>query len=105
MKAIIEGVRYDTKTARQVFVAEGGDIGVRDVGFWQEELWETAKGNFFLVGRGGLFTKYHRWPFQKLAQPYGERIIPLENDQAFEWLEKHAPEKIEELYPDSIKDA
>ena len=91
MKKIIDGAAYDTKTAR--FVArESGNLG--NFSQWDETLYCTKKGKYFLHGFGGPASRWSRQVGQN-EWSGGEGIEPLTPDEAAEWLEKN--ELTEEL--------
>ena len=89
MKAVINGLRYDTETAERIGHASGGGYNMRDWHYWSEELYQTPRSKrFFLAGEGGALTRYA----QHLSQNErcgGERIIPLSAEEAQEWAEQH----------------
>ena len=104
MKAIIEGKRYDTETAREIASYSNG-LGGGDFRNIEETLYRTKNGAFFLAGSGGAMTKY--------AEGNGNttwgssKIIPLSDADALSWLENKAndPEAIEREFSNRIKDA
>jgi len=103
MKAIIEGKRYDTETAREIAHYRNG-LGSGDFRHVSETLYRTNKGAFFLAGEGGPMTRY--------AEGNGNstwgssEIIPMEDDEALDWLEANGtPESVEKEFPDRITDA
>lgn len=74
MKKIICKVEYDTEASeliRKVTVGEFGD----ETGY-EEDLYKTAGGKFFLYGVGGKESKYAE-----------ETIKRVSADKANEWLE------------------
>lgn len=76
MKAIINGKRYNTETATEV--ASDGYGLPNDFRSWEEVLYLTPRGNWFLWGKGGPMTKYR----QDTGNGWtgGSRIIPLSPD-------------------------
>lgn len=107
MKAIIDGKRYDTETA--TCIADYTNVGstassMSDFRAFLEKLYRTKKGSWFLAGGGGAMSKY--------SQPVsggsggGSRIIPLTEDEAFEWLQDTGQtELLEEYFAERIEDA
>lgn len=103
MKKIIDGKRYDTKTAEEI-AEYSNAFGSRDFRYICESLYKTKNGNYFLAGEGGPMTKY--------AQAFGdstgggEAIIPLCREEAFAWCQEHnQQDAAEEHFGDMIADA
>ena len=106
MKVIIRGKRYDTEAPQTEMVAEAHSVGLSmsDFRWWEEELYRTARGNWFIHGRGGAMT---RW-----SQPVGdmtgggEGILPLDPEGAKAWLERHkCSDELEEYFGEELEDA
>lgn len=86
-KKVINGRMYNTETAKAIkFYANGG--GWRDFSHFEETLYRKKTGEFFLAGEGGPMTKYSRSCGQ-CSWSGGEDIIPLTEQQAREWAERH----------------
>lgn len=85
MKKIINGKLYDTSTAK-VIVTDCG-YNVRSFDYYEEELYRKRTGEFFLHGVGGPLTRYAE-PVGNFGSRSGERIIPLTDDEAREYLER-----------------
>lgn len=96
MKKIINGKKYDTKTAKCV-AWWGNGLSDRDFYHCNEGLFRKKTGEFFLYGEGGPMSKYsvavgcNEWHG-------GEEIIPLTEQEAREWTEKYASEEYEEIF-------
>ena len=87
MKKIINGKLYNTETANYVDWDWNG-VGRGDFKYWREELYLKKTGEFFLYGEGGAMSQYaERYP-DGLGS--GERIIPLSENEAKSWMEKHS---------------
>ncbi len=87
MMKIIKGRKYDTATAREVGdYANNSDYS--SFSHWDETLYVKRTGEYFLYGTGGPMTKYAR-RVDDNAWGWGEKIIPLDFDEAREWAEKH----------------
>ena len=83
MKRIVNGKRYDTDTSEEI--ASAGSGGVSDFRSYYETLFRTQKGAWFLAGSGGPLSKYAK---RNGSERIGsEGIIPLDEDEAQEWLE------------------
>lgn len=82
---VIGGKRYDTHTARSLL--ERSDYAYGDFRYFKETLYVKRTGEYFLYGRGGAMSKYQS---RKGSQwGWGERIIPLQLQQAMAWVSKH----------------
>lgn len=105
MKAIIDGKRYDTETAKHVAELSNMAHMRGDFGYWEAELYRTPRGNWFLAGHGGPQTSWAR------AVPGGgwsgsEGIIPIGEDDARQLLEERGLDQVvEEHFGDIIEDA
>ena len=87
MKRIINGKRYDTSSAKKLAEACSKSYNRRDFGFWEEELYLTKSGNYFLHGVGGPASKYAEACGQNWTG--GEKIIPVSEEAAKVWAEEH----------------
>ncbi|MFZ2207387.1 MAG: hypothetical protein WAV22_01820 [Porticoccaceae bacterium] len=88
MRVIIDGKKYDTDTAEHI--ASASYSGSRsDFQWWEEDLYRKRTGEFFLSGAGGPMTRYAAAVDQN-SWTGGSRIIPLSEEEAREWLERHA---------------
>lgn len=103
MKSIIEGKRYDTEAAQLVASFSYGGPG--DFHYFEETLYLTSKGAWFIRGGGGPMSRYA----QKTApnETSGSvAILPLTEDEAKTWLEKHDEvDALEEHFADEFEDA
>lgn len=85
MKAIINGLRYDTEKSILVGSTTFGAKGSYDR--IEESLHKTPRaGRFFLAGVGGPKTRYAR-KVEANAWTGGSKIIPLTVEEAREWAE------------------
>ena len=103
MKRSIDGKIYNTETAK--FIAEYGNrLGQSNFKNYEESLYKTSKGSYFLSGSGGALTKYSKQYGSMTGE--GDGIIPLSDDEALAWLEQHEKTKaIEEHFFNSIEEA
>ena len=83
MKKIINGAKYDTETAKMVAANSYGQVG--DFSHWEEELYRTRSGKFFLHGEGGANSKYGVWEGNEGRGD--EKIMPMSEEDAKEWAE------------------
>ena len=108
MRMIINGKRYDTETATAICrLSEGKPATPKDEGDLNYEdtwLYRTAKGNWFLAGKGG---PYSRWGLAfRMKLIGGGGLKPLTHEEARALLEEQGrDEAIERWFPDRIEDA
>ncbi len=106
MRKVINGRIYDTTTAVKVGSTYGGSEYVTDFTYWQETLYRTPRSRqYFLLGEGGPMTRYARrvGPNEWIG---GERIIPLSEEEALRWAERHLDaETVEAEWPHRVEDA
>ncbi len=92
MRAIIDGFRYDTDKAELVGEYDNLHKGVdsfTDFGYWEAGLYRTPKtGRYFLAGEGGAMTRFAR-PAGNNSMGGGSRIIPMREDEAFDWAQSY----------------
>ena len=104
MRAIINGKRYDTKTAEQIG-DRSGDGHITDFRYWCESLYKTKRGAWFVAGEGGPMTRYARSTGQN-SWCGSSGIRPLTPDEARTWLEEgEFWDEIETHFADEIEDA
>lgn len=103
MKAIIDGLRYNTETAEHLGHASEC-LGSRDFRNWEGTLYRTKSGRYFLAGSGGPMT---RWAESNGNTTSGsEGIIPLSKSEALAWAERNlSAETVESAFNEDIKDA
>ena len=77
MKKIICKVEYDTENASLVAKKTFGEFG--DAAGYEESLYQTANGKFFLYTNGGEASPYAK-----------EDIKRLSADKAKEWMDANA---------------
>lgn len=105
MKKVIDGRMYNTGTAK---LLGGGSNNYprNDFHFWEEELYRTKSGAYFLHGSGGPASRYAISTGQN-SWSGGEKIIPLPAEQAREWAEEMlSAEEYAEIFgePDEASD-
>ena len=86
MKTILNGKLYNTETAKAIG-SYGNDYNGNDFRSEMETLYRKHTGEFFLAGEGGPMTKYRESVGDMWG--YGHAIIPLSEDEAKEWVERH----------------
>lgn len=86
MKKIIDGKRYDTKTAKQIGYWDNGIYG-RDFSRCEEALYQKKTGEYFLWGEGGPMSKYAVSRGNETSG--GEEITLMSVGEARAWAEEH----------------
>ena len=87
MKKYLNGIRYDTDTAR--LVGEFHSSAPRsDFNYYEEALFLKKSGTYFLYGEGGPASRYASNAGQD-TWGWGEKILPLSFASAKEWAEKN----------------
>lgn len=86
MKKIINGKKYDTETAKELYCASNGYTR-RDFGFAEETLFRKKTGEYFIYGNGGAAS---RWAerVDDHTRCGGSGIEPITEAEAREWVEK-----------------
>lgn len=103
MKAIINGFRYDTDNA--ALIGENSFGHPSDFKFWEEALYRTASGRYFLSGAGNARSHYATSDEPGRHGP-GTRITSLTPEEARAWAEKNlTPAATEAAFAELIKDA
>jgi hypothetical protein len=105
MKAIINGLRYDSGNAILIGEASHGNHG--DFSYWEAGLYRTPRsGRYFLAGRGGPMTRFARQGPQQNETRGGAGIQPMDQDEALEWAEQHlAHDEIEAAFSEKLEEA
>ena len=103
MKAVINGLRYDTEKAELIGEA---DFGYRkDFRYFEETLYCTASGRFFLAGEGGPLTRWARINADN-SKSGGKGIVAMDKIEALAWAEKNlTAEQIENAFADDLLEA
>lgn len=94
MKKVINGKLYNTETADKI-CSWSNNYYPNDLHYYIERLYKKKKGEFFLHGEGGAFSKYSIgiWGGGSIA---GEKIIPLTLQEAKDWVENYSSIEIYE---------
>lgn len=87
MKSVINGLRYDTTTAELIGEASSSAYST-DFRYWEEELYRTRRGRWFLAGKGGPSSHY-AVSVGNNGWGGGQRITPLTEAEAQAWAERH----------------
>jgi hypothetical protein len=86
MKKVINGKVYNTETATMICSRSYGQ-GYRDFNAWEETLYVTKKGQFFLYYWGGANSKYSVYVSTN-TRSESSGIKLLTEDEAREFAEK-----------------
>ena len=87
MQWTIDGKEYDTDTAKYIGRFRNTPYW-NDAHFFEETLFRTKTGEFFLYGHGGTQSKYAYISPGGRRNP-AQRIIPLTDEKAKEWMQQH----------------
>ena len=97
MIKIINGRKYSTETAIPLAYWENMDYAY-DYNWASETLYRKRTGEFFLFCEGGAGTRYANCKADR-TRTAGKCILPLSDQEAFEWAsEKLSGEKVEEIF-------
>lgn len=86
MKAVINGKLYNTETAKYIGSFSSGIP--HDFEAYEESLYRTRKGEFFIAGSGGPMSKYGR-SVGRNEIAGGSKITPLTVKEAQKWAEEY----------------
>ena len=104
MKKVIGKKLYNTEKAEEVFAWENAYYP-SDFHYCAETLFRTKKGAWFLYGRGGALSCYRVSSGSNFLTG-SQNIMALDENEAYEWLERHAnAETIERYFPERIEEA
>lgn len=105
MKAIIDGKRYNTATAKLIFDWDNGRP-YTDFGHREKNLYRTKKGKIFIHHGGGPLTDMAVSDGSNNGRTGSQSIEPISDKDAFRFLCSHdGEEEAETLFPDMIEDA
>ena len=86
MKKVINGVLYNTETAKRIGSWDNGHY-TTDFAYCSEDLYRSRSGRYFLHGDGGANSRYGKRIGNDLIG--GEDIIPMALAEAVKWAEEH----------------
>ena len=87
MKKIVDGKRYDTETAEEI-AYHSNDLPTNDFNWYEERLFRTQKGNWFIAGEGGAASRYSK-SCGNNGSCGGSDLTPIPMIEAREWLERN----------------
>jgi hypothetical protein len=106
MRRIINGYRYDTDKATEVATNSGGGESVRDFRYWEETLYRTPRGRWFVAGGGGPMSTWAKAIDDKGSVSGGSGVRPLTGAEARQWLEEAGEtDAIEQYFAAEVQDA
>lgn len=88
MQKIVDGVLYDTEQAEEV-AHFSSHHPKTDFQWFEERLYRTEKGSWFLYGHGHAMTKYARSVPGGGASGPGKRLVVMSEEEVKSWLERH----------------
>lgn len=98
----IEGKSYNTDTAKELARVDSGHYPT-DFEYWEETLYRTKSGNYFLHGQGGAKSKYGEWRGNNGGD--GEKIIPIHSETALKWAETNLDgDRVDEIFGEIDED-
>lgn len=86
MKRVIDGKIYDTETATLIDEA-AASCSLSDFGYWEESLYRTPRGRYFIAGSGGPMSRWAR-QIEMNTWSGGAGIEPLSESEALHWCEE-----------------
>lgn len=86
MIKVINGSKFNTSTAK--FLGGHGYSHPGDFSYYDESLYRTKAGKYFLHGEGGPMSKYARSTGQNNWSG-GSAILPMSRESAMEWSEEN----------------
>lgn len=87
MKKIIDGKTYDTEKSENL-AEMSSNGGPGDFRYYEETLYRTQRGRYFVYGIGGPMTKYAQSTGQN-SWSGGSRIDPISESEARKWCEEN----------------
>ena len=96
MKQIINGKTYDTATSEGLAEASS-DCGHGDFRYWEESLYRTPKGRYFVAGEGGPMSSWAKSCGQN-SYSGGSGIRVLTEDEARTWVEQWCNSEYEDIF-------
>lgn len=99
MYKVIKGARYNTETAK-CLASWSAPCAVSDFKYYEETLYRTKAGNYFLHGEGHGASPYRKR--EPDGWTHGEKIIPMTYEQAQAWAEEHIDgDEYEDIFGDA----
>jgi len=86
MKKVIKNAVYNTDTAKQLGSMDNG-YPINDFHYFEETLYRTQSGKYFLYGHGGALSRYGEWHGNSGRS--SEKIMPMSYEDASEWAQEN----------------
>jgi hypothetical protein len=104
MIKIIGRKRYNTDTATEVATREHGMPG--DFSYFQETLYRSRKGTWFIVGGGGPTSQYATSHSPGSYSGQSNVVTPFSDIDAYDWLERAGESALlEKYFVEKLEDA
>ncbi len=87
MKRVIDGKVYNTQTA-QLIDEVAASCPCTDFAYWEESLYKTKKGRFFVAGEGGPMSRWSQ-AIDSNSWSGGAGMKVLTESEALEWCEEN----------------
>ncbi|MGF6808412.1 hypothetical protein OKW30_003538 [Paraburkholderia sp. Clong3] len=87
MKRVIDGMMYNTETANRI-AGWANTYNCSDFQYYEEDLYVTKKGAYFIAGEGGPLSPYSR-PCGSNGTLGGKGMRVVTEHEAREWCEQH----------------
>lgn len=104
MKKIINGKRYDTETS-EVISEWDNSLDCGNFRYYEETLYRTRNGNWFLHGKGGQLSPYAEISDNGRCRDGSADLLAFTPDEAADWLAAHDVNAFERHFPEKIQDA
>lgn len=108
IERVIDKKIYNTETSNELFYVSNKEKEKYRTNQFEEALYKTDKGNYFMAGRGGPCTRWRQIDerIDRIDFIEGEGIIPISEYLAIAWLTKHnAPVRIFNMIIDDLTHA
>lgn len=98
-KYIIEGKKYDTETSKLIGSADGGGQSSSDGNYWQEKLYKSPKGQYWIEAEGGAMSKYGtRIDHSTFAYGFSQYLISVSDAEVWACENMSNVKKVEENF-------
>lgn len=92
MRKTVNGKRYNTENSTLIAWGNNG-FNIGDMEREDELLYRKKNGEFFILGEGGILTKY-AVELDDGTPCSGADIIPIDIDEAKEWVKQYCDSDI-----------
>jgi hypothetical protein len=95
MRAVIEGLRYDTETATRICDISPSGFYRSDFRWEDTDLYKTPRGRYFIAGEGNALSRWATREGQSASGP-GRGIRVVTEEEARELVERHGTTELYE---------